>query len=385
MEQKLLFVAGTRPEVIKLAPVYHAACKELPRIRSIWLSTGQHREISQAALNAFEIVPDIDLDVMQPNQSLPDLASTVMKRFNAILDEINPGMVVVQGDTTTAMTAAVCSYYRKVAVAHVEAGLRSFDLDHPYPEEANRRLISIVARLHFAPTRRAADNLISEGLEADKVRITGNTVIDALLRLPPRVTASTQPLVPRLRAGQRLILVTSHRREAWGSELSGICRALARLRDDFADTVIVYPVHPNPNVRATVMTLLGNQERIHLVDPLDYFDFVELMRAAYLILTDSGGVQEEAPTFRVPVLVLRRVTERPEAVEQGSTRLVGTDTETIVREASALLRDRQAYSRMQELPNPFGDGRASERIVESIGEFLGAVPDHADTFDRMAP
>jgi UDP-N-acetylglucosamine 2-epimerase (non-hydrolysing) len=317
-------------------------------------------------LQVFGIRPDMDLDLMQPNQSLSAITCRVLQAVDDVLQRVPLDCLMVQGDTTTAFAASLAAFYRKVPVAHVEAGLRSRDNFNPYPEEVNRRLTSVVTDVNFAPTPLARDNLLGEGVAARSIVTTGNTVVDAVKMLA-EMNAIERPLpegVPD--DGSRMILITSHRRESWGTELENICDAIVTLVRDFPDVRVVYPVHMNPNVRKTVLARLDNAERIHLTEPLDYFGFLSLLRRCYLVLTDSGGVQEEAPTFGKPVLVLRKVTERPEASMMGLSRIVGTSREAIVEEASALLSNADAYRAMAEGENPYGDGRASERIVESL-------------------
>lgn len=338
-------------------------------MKALWIATGQHREMLQSAQQAFGISPDFDFDLMRNNQSLGVLTGHIALQFDALLEAENPSLVIVQGDTTTALAAALSSYYRRVPVAHVEAGLRSHDLENPYPEESNRRLIGVMADIHFAPTKLAGSNLIEEGIAPDKVLVTGNTVVDALEALRDRIDPAP-PSLAAIPASHRMLLVTAHRREAWGDDLAHICQALLTIRDRIADVDIVFPVHLNPNVRRLVLPMLGNEARIHLIEPVNYLDFLGLMRRATLVLTDSGGIQEEAPSFRLPVLVMRRLTERPEAVLQGLAKIVGMDATTIIAEACRLLSDAEAYARMTSKPNPFGDGHASERIVRAITRFL---------------
>jgi UDP-N-acetylglucosamine 2-epimerase (non-hydrolysing) len=359
-------VLGTRPEAIKLAPVIFELQKRAGEIRGVVISTSQHRQMLDQVLQVFGIRPDMDLDLMQPNQSLSAITCRVLQAVDDVLQRVPLDCLMVQGDTTTAFAASLAAFYRKVPVAHVEAGLRSRDNFNPYPEEVNRRLTSVVTDVNFAPTPLARDNLLGEGVAARSIVTTGNTVVDAVKMLA-EMNAIERPLpegVPD--DGSRMILITSHRRESWGTELENICDAIVTLVRDFPDVRVVYPVHMNPNVRKTVLARLDNAERIHLTEPLDYFGFLSLLRRCYLVLTDSGGVQEEAPTFGKPVLVLRKVTERPEASMMGRSRIVGTSREAIVEEASALLSNADAYRAMAEGENPYGDGRASERIVESL-------------------
>ncbi len=353
-----------------MAPVILAFRHLAAEFRLTLISTAQHRQMLDQVLNLFDLTPDLDLDVMRPNQGLADLTARVLEQMTKALQELQPDLLVIQGDTTTVLAAALASFYQKVPVAHVEAGLRSYDIHHPFPEEINRLLASVLTTIHLAPTVSARDNLRREGVESGRVVVTGNTVVDALLSLrdmPFDREALERSLGSK---GQRLVLVTSHRRESWGHDLEEICWALRDLVVAFPDIHLIYPVHLNPNVRQPVHTILGGVERVSLSAPLDYLSFINLMQASYLILTDSGGIQEEAPTFQVPVLVLRQVTERPEAVQAGLAALVGTNRQDIVAAASRLLSDAVAYRRMQQGPNPFGDGRAVERIVSAIRRWL---------------
>lgn len=324
-------------------------------------------------LDVFGIKPDLDLDLMQPNQTLNSLTCRVLQGIDTILAKDPLDCLMVQGDTTTAFAAALAAFYRRIPVAHVEAGLRSRDINNPYPEEVNRRLAAVVTQMHFPPTPLARQNLLHEGVAPESVHVTGNTVVDAV-RILLEKEAISKPLpegVPD--DGSRIVLVTSHRRESWGTELENICKAILEIASSFPDTRVIYPVHMNPNVRGTVNELLGNVDRVHLTAPLDYFEFLSLLRRAYLVLTDSGGVQEEAPFFGKPVLVLRKVTERPEASMLGLSKIVGTSREAIAGEAALLLTDQQAYRRMAEGGNPYGDGRAAERIVTVLTRWQNGV------------
>src|SRR5437588_2524426 len=362
-------VFGTRPEAIKLAPVIFELRRRPDEFQLALISTAQHRHMLDQVLDIFEITPDVDLDLMTPNQTLAGITCRVLQAMDELLQQRPLDCLMVQGDTTTAFAAALAAFYRKVPVAHVEAGLRSRDIFNPYPEEVNRRLASVTTHLHFAPTQLARENLLAEAVEAERIVVTGNTVVDAQHILVER-GAADQPLpagVPD--DGKRIVLLTSHRRESWGTELQNVCDAVLDLVERFDDIRIVYPVHMNPNVRDTVQTRLGNVDRVHLTAPLDYFAFLSLLRRSYLILTDSGGVQEEAPTFGKPVLVLRKVTERPEASMAGLSIIVGTSRERIVTEASRLLSDAVAYRAMSEAENPYGDGRAAARIAESLARW----------------
>lgn len=315
-------------------------------------------------LRIFELTPDIDLDIMRPNQSLESLTSILMKKLTAVLAQIRPDLVLIEGDTTTVMVSALAAFYKKIPVAHVEAGLRTQDLYNPFPEEINRRIVSVLATIHFAPTKNAANNLKKEGIPSSRIFITGNTVVDALLDISRKIEAYPLPL--KLSPGKRLLLVTAHRRESFGKPLENICRALKDVAEKNPEVEIVYPVHPNPNVQEKAFSLLQHTERIYLTEPFDYINFLLLMKKSYLILTDSGGIQEEAPTFKKPVLVLRTTTERPEGVAAGIAKVVGTDRKRIVEETQRLLDDRQEYLRMTRKRNPYGDGKAAERIRDIL-------------------
>src|SRR6266566_3320678 len=360
----VLVVIGTRPEAIKLAPVVRAARASGFDVQVC--VTGQHREMLRPVLELFDIAPDHDLDLMTPGQTLSRLTAAALEGTTRVIEKCNPSWVIVQGDTTTALAAALAAFYRGVPVAHVEAGLRTNDKRQPFPEEANRRMVDDLADLHFPPTERARANLLREGHSGATLRVTGNTGIDALryaISLDYEIARGPLAALPRDR---RIVLVTAHRRESFGDGMVAICRALERLVRETDDIQVVYPVHLNPKVQDPVRARLTDNDRITLLPPLDYMSLIQLMRASTLILTDSGGIQEEAPTLGRPVLVLRDVTERPEAVEAGCARLVGTNESRIVREARRLLEDDAAYQRMAHVANPFGDGHASERIVDAL-------------------
>jgi UDP-N-acetylglucosamine 2-epimerase (non-hydrolysing) len=364
---RIIAVLGTRPEAIKLALVIHELRRRPAEFETAVVHTGQHRTMLDHALQHFKIKPDFDLDVMRPNQTLSSLTGRVLDTVENACHRFGPNMVLVQGDTTTAFASALAAYYCKIPVGHIEAGLRSHDIYNPFPEEANRRLVSVVTEIHFAPTANSRDSLMAEGIPAAKIVVTGNTVVDALRGLSqlPHSWEDT-PLAGIPEDGSRLVLVTSHRRESLGTDQQNMCLALKDLVSKYPDIRVIYPVHMNPNVRSTIHALLGDRERIHLTEPLDYITFVSSLRRCFMVLTDSGGIQEEAPTFHKPVLVLRRVTERPEASEFGLARIIGMSREGIVREAERLLTDKEAYLDMSAGGNPYGDGRAAERIVEAI-------------------
>ncbi len=383
----LVLAIGTRPEAIKLGPIVAALRKRPDVFETTVLLTGQHRELVADILPLFEIEPDIDLDLMRPGQELPDLTARVVTAMSSALKQLHPDMLIVQGDTTSVFGAALAAFYRRVPVAHVEAGLRTGDLSRPYPEEANRRLTGVLSHLHFAPTPRAKENLLREGVDAERILVTGNTVVDAIAALMERpfsIAESPLSAVPFEKG--RLVLVTAHRRESWGDGLRNICASILELCQRFSDLRFVLPVHPNPNVVSTVQELLAGRDRIHLLAPLDYLSFLNLMRRCDLILSDSGGVQEEAPSFGKQVLLLREVTERPEAFELGYSRIVGTDPRRIVEESSRILTD-QATPPQGVGYNPYGDGRATKRIVQALLRYFhGAKPllDSAEEFHSTA-
>jgi UDP-N-acetylglucosamine 2-epimerase (non-hydrolysing) len=370
--KRILVVFGTRPEAIKLCPLVsvlrgHRFCCLLETVVCV---TAQHREMLDQVLAAFEITPEYDLDLMRPGQTLIALTARVLAGLESVLTEVKPSLVIVQGDTTTTLCAALAAFYAGVPVAHVEAGLRTFDMHAPFPEEMNRVVAGRLADLHFAATDWAADNLVREGVSTESIQVTGNTGIDAVLSIYDglergRLSGLSLPLD----TSRKLILVTAHRRESFGEAFVRICQAIANLagRDDVQ---VVWPVHLNPNVQDTVHKILGGQSNVVLVEPVDYLPFVDLMRRAYLLITDSGGVQEEGPSLGKPVLVLREKTERPEAVRAGTVKLVGTNQDAIVTEATRLLDDRAEYERMARLHNPYGDGKASGRIAERISSYL---------------
>ena len=370
---RILTVIGTRPEAIKMAPLVRRLATD-PRFESRLCVTGQHREMLDAALAAFDLRPDYDLHIMKPGQQLADIAAGALTGLGPVLDEFKPDRVLVQGDTTTTLAAAIAAYYKRIKVGHVEAGLRTGDLLAPWPEEGNRRLTTGIADLHFAPTRTSRQNLLNEGVSDERIFVTGNTVIDALLMTREQLCTNAglrrefDSRYAWLRQDARLILVTGHRRENFGAGFENICHALAQLAARFPDCQILYPVHLNPNVREPVYRILGGIPNVRLDEPADYQPFVYLMDRSTLIITDSGGVQEEAPSLGKPVLVMREVTERPEAVEAGTVKLVGTDVERIVAEASRLLEDPAAYESMSRAINPYGDGRAIERIVSILAD-----------------
>ena len=365
---RILVVFGTRPEAIKLFPLIHALRRTDADVRVC--VTGQHREMLDQVLEIARIVPDHDLDLMLPNQSLDMLTSRLLTELGKVMDADRPDRVVVQGDTATAMVGALTAYYRKIPVAHVEAGLRSGNIYHPWPEEVNRKVVGAIADLHFAPTDTARDALIAENVPAERIHVTGNTVIDALIETRARVdsdaglAAAIAPVADRF-AGKRIVAVTTHRRENFGEGLKSVAHAVRRIAQR-PDVAIIFPVHPNPNVRAPMADVLGGIDNVAMIDPLDYPNFVRLLSLCHFVMTDSGGVQEEAPALAKPVLVMRETTERPEGVVAGTAKLVGNDEEVIVTEASRLLDDSASYEAMARAHNPFGDGKSSERIARII-------------------
>jgi len=369
-------IVGTRPEAIKLAPVIKALRESGDDFKVRVVTSGQHGEICRSALTAFGLTADSELDIEPITGSLADAAGNLLRAFGRRFADTRPDLILVQGDTTTAMTAALAGFYAQVPVVHVEAGLRSGDLAHPFPEEANRQIIDAVSDILLPPTPRAQSNLYRAGFAVERCPITGNTVVDALQQL----CASHSPVLHGTGleeadlVGRQLILVTMHRRESWGDDLEKICCAIREIVQRWANVIVALPVHPNPNVQKPVCQLLGGHPRIKLLPPLNYIPFLALMRRAYLILTDSGGVQEEAPSLGVPVLVLRKTTERPEAAEAGLARVIGTDRSAILAHVENLLEDKHAYFRMASAVNPYGDGLASERIVEVLRNWRAGRP-----------
>ncbi len=365
---KVLSIIGTRPEVIKMAPVLLEMKKYPDRLTSILVSTAQHREMLDQVLKVFDIKPDIDLNLMKPNQTLSHITIAAIAGIERVIQEAKPDIVLTQGDTTTVFAASLAAFYCRVPVGHVEAGLRSFDKFNPYPEEINRKLTDCVSDYFFAPTVTARRNLLNEGIAEEKIFVTGNTVVDALkyaLQLPYSFPDNPElSLIPW--KGSRILLVTAHRRENWDAPLRNVCEALKELVQRFHDLHVVYPVHLNPAVKTTVHQVLKDSERVHLIGPADYLTFIHLMKHAHIILTDSGGVQEEAPSLGKPVLVMRKLTERPEAYEAGVARIVGTYKDNIVSEVSTLLTDENAYQEMARVENPYGDGEAGQRIINII-------------------
>lgn len=361
---KVLTIFGTRPEAIKMAPLVKEIEKNSSEMESIVCVTAQHRQILDQVLELFEIQPDYDLDIMKDNQDLWSLTSDVLLKTKNVIDEVKPDVVLVHGDTTTSMAAALSAFYAKIPVGHVEAGLRTFDKYYPFPEEINRVFTDSICTYHFAPTDKSVENLLKTKIPEDNIYKTGNTVIDALLYTVENHKEEVEGLT--LNPNLKTILLTSHRRENFGEPIREICMAVLELVKRNKDIEVVYPVHPNPNVRQPVYELLDKQERIHLIKPLEYAQFCSLMKKAYIIMTDSGGVQEEAPSLGKPVLVLRDTTERPEAIEYGTVQLVGTNKAKIMSTVQELLDDKCKYQKMAEAVNPYGDGKSSKRIVEIL-------------------
>ncbi|MFT6925947.1 MAG: UDP-N-acetylglucosamine 2-epimerase (non-hydrolyzing) [Psychromonas sp.] len=376
MLMKILIVFGTRPEAIKMAPLVDALKKQ-PGIDAKVCVTAQHREMLDQVLELFSITPDYDLNIMKPGQSLSDVTTNILLGLEPILKNFKPQLVLVHGDTSTTLSSSLAAFYQQIPIGHVEAGLRTGDLYSPWPEEGNRRLTSAITSLHFAPTERSKANLIREGISADKIEVTGNTVIDALMQVINKLKNNTQlsdklaAHFSLLDANKKLILVTGHRRESFGGGFERICEALTEVASRNNDVQIIYPVHLNPHVIEPVNRILGNVKNVHLIKPQDYLPFVYLMDKAHIILTDSGGIQEEAPSLGKPVLVMRDVTERPEALSAGTVQLVGTDKNKIVSAIEKLLQNEITYNRMSRAHNPYGDGQACEKIINKIMNSLG--------------
>ena len=376
-KMKVMTVFGTRPEAIKMAPLVKEMKKHENDIETIVTVTAQHREMLDQVLHVFEITPDYDLNVMKSRQSLKDVTIRVLDGLDRVFKEVKPDIVLVHGDTSTTFVASLAAYYNQISVGHVEAGLRTWNKYSPFPEEMNRQLTGVIADLHFAPTKKAAQNLLNENKHPDSIFITGNTAIDAL-----QTTVKEHyhhPVLEKI-GKDKMILVTAHRRENLGEPMRQMFKAIRRLIDEFPDIQVVYPVHLNPVVRETADEILGNNPRIHLIDPLEVIDFHNFLAKAHIIMTDSGGIQEEAPSLGVPVLVLRDTTERPEGIEAGTLKLAGTDEETIYNLAKQLLTDEAEYEKMARASNPYGDGKASYRIVQSILYHFGKINRRPDPF-----
>lgn len=366
MKKKIMLVFGTRPEAIKMIPVILELQKHQDKFQSVLVSTGQHREMLDQILTLFGIKPDYDLNIMKKDQSLSDIVVNSIKGLDPIIKKEKPDLLLVQGDTSTAFAAALTAFQHTVAVGHVEAGLRTFDNYNPYPEEMNRKLISQIASLSFAPTLKSKQNLLAEKVLENTIYLTGNTVIDALF-LTIKKPCDLTKLGIEFPKNKKMILLTTHRRESFGKPMEDTCSAVAYLANKYKDEIyFIFPVHPNPNVRRVVQEKLKGLSNVILTDPLDYLPFTHLMEKANFILTDSGGVQEEAPSLGKPVLVLRETTERPEAVSVGCVKLIGTDKDIVIKEAESLITDKEAYAKMAKAVNPYGDGKAAKRIVEAL-------------------
>lgn len=373
---KIAAIFGTRPDTIKMAPVLHALRKYPLEFRVITIATAQHREMLDQVLKIFKIKVDRDFDIMRPRQSLSHIVQRALGMLDAAFRDIHPDLILVQGDTSTTIVGSLAAFYHKIPIGHIEAGLRTDDKYRPFPEEMNRRLTSSLADLHFAPTATARDALLAENVPREKIFVTGNTVIDALLTTVEKKYKFRDPLLQGLleenrRLKRRIVLITCHRRENWGSPMHAVCNAIKKLADRYRDGTFLFPVHLNPVVREVVYPILGGLDNVSLIEPLDYQSFVNLMNKSHLILTDSGGVQEEAPSLGKPVLVLREVTERPEAIRAGTVKLVGLNERKIFSEAAHLLDSPVAYDRMATATNPYGDGRAAWRIVEILRQHFG--------------
>jgi UDP-N-acetylglucosamine 2-epimerase (non-hydrolysing) len=372
-KKKILTVFGTRPEAIKMAPLVHALAAD-ERFEAKVCVTAQHREMLDQVLELFEITPDYDLNLMKPGQDLTDITCGILQGLKPILSEFKPDYVLVHGDTATTFSTTLAAYYQQIKVGHVEAGLRTGNIYSPWPEEGNRKLTGTLADLHFSPTETSKKNLLKESTPENKIIVTGNTVIDALLEVIEKLEsnlelkASLQEKFDFLDSEKRLVLITGHRRESFGGGFERICEAIAQMAQKFPDVEFVYPMHLNPNVREPVNRLLKGLTNVFLIEPLDYLPFVYLMNKAYVLLTDSGGIQEEAPSLGKPVLVMRDTTERPEAVDAGTVMLVGTDVDTIVKELSTLLTSESAYKEMSFAHNPYGDGKACQRICDALAK-----------------
>jgi UDP-N-acetylglucosamine 2-epimerase (non-hydrolysing) len=375
---RIMTVFGTRPEAVKMAPVV-ARLRESAEFEPVVVVTAQHREMLDQVLRLFDIVPDRDLDIMLPEQTLFDISTRALSGLDPVLRDLRPSMVLVQGDASSTMLGALAAFYHQIPIGHVEAGLRTWDKYQPFPEEVNRRMTSVLADLHFAPTAGSRDNLLREGVPPGRIVVTGNTVIDALLEVAGRSDVALPDGMPEL-DGRRMVLVTTHRRENWGEPLRRIYMALVDLLERFPDVLIVFSVHRNPAVRRIAEETLGGHPRAYLIEPPDYGPWVRLEARAHLILTDSGGIQEEAPSLGTPVLVLREVTERPEGVSAGTVELVGTSRERVVERASRLLADPAAHAAMARARNPYGDGRAAQRIVAALRRWFKLSNDTPDEF-----
>ena len=371
--KKVLAVFGTRPEAVKMAPLVHAFAAD-DRFEAKVCVTGQHREMLDQVLELFEIKPDFDLNLMKPGQSLSEITTAILNGIKPVLEEFKPDVVLVHGDTATTFATALAAYYQKISVGHIEAGLRTGNIYSPWPEEANRKLTGVITKYHFAPTETSNDNLLAENVSEKLIFVTGNTVIDALFWVRNKILENEElrgelaKLYPMLSSSKKLILVTGHRRESFGGGFERICESLRRIALNYPNCQIVYPVHLNPNVQEPVNRLLIGLDNVYLISPQDYLPFVYLMTQATIILTDSGGIQEEAPSLGKPVLLMRETTERPEAVKAGTVKLVGTDADRIYMEVSRLLTEKNVYQQMSQAHNPYGDGKACQRILAILSQ-----------------
>ena len=364
---KVMSIFGTRPEAIKMAPLVKGL-ERRKEIESIVCVTAQHREMLDQVLNTFDIKPDYDLNIMKQGQSLADVTTRALVGLEEVIKEVKPDIVLVHGDTTTTFAGALAAFYNQVAIGHVEAGLRTYDKYSPYPEEMNRQMVDRLSDMYFAPTEISKDNLLKENIDESKIYITGNTAIDAMSTTVDE--NYTHPELDWINAGERMILLTAHRRENLGEPMRHIFRAIKRVVDEFSDVKVIYPIHMNPKVREVANEVFGDADRVKLIEPLEVFDFHNFQNKSYIILTDSGGIQEEAPSLGKPVLVLRDTTERPEGIKAGTLKLVGTDENVIYEETKKLLLDKKEYEKMSKASNPYGDGHASERIVDAIIEYF---------------
>lgn len=370
--KRILFIFGTRPEAIKMAPLIHLASKEALNFKVC--VTGQHKEMLNQVLELFGILPDYDLQVMEPGQSLENLSANILLKLKPVIDEYKPDLILIHGDTTTTLASSLTAFYNHIDVGHVEAGLRTGDIYSPWPEEINRKIASLITKYHFAPTKKSMENLLSEGIKNSNIIVTGNTVIDSLFWVKENfldkqdINHQLETKFNFLDFRKKIILVTGHRRESFGDGFKRICNSLERIADTFKNIQIVYPVHMNPNVSTIVNKMLGDKRNLFLIKPQEYLEFCFLMKKSYFVITDSGGIQEEAPSLGKPVLVLRDTSERPEAIEAGTVKLVGTDQDTIFNEAKALIDDKDKYLKMSKSHNPYGDGKASKRIINFIKE-----------------
>jgi UDP-N-acetylglucosamine 2-epimerase (non-hydrolysing) len=371
--KKIMIIFGTRPEAIKLCPLVRELKEHADIFKLAVCVTAQHREMLDQVLKVFDVIPDFDLNLMRDNQTLFDITCSCLRETGTIIQKVRPDMVIVQGDTTTTFVSSLAAYYHRIPVGHVEAGLRTGNKYSPFPEEINRKITGVIADLHFPPTQKSKENLLSEGISEDKIVVTGNTVIDALLWVRDKIHTEGKDYkeLRKIDFSKKIILVTGHRRENFGAELVNICKALRDIAKRYKDVEIVYPVHLNPNVRAPVYKILSGIDNIKLIEPLDYQPFVYLMDKSYFIISDSGGIQEEASSLSKPVLVTRNTTERPEAVEAGAVKLVGTSMEIIIEETKNLLINHVQYSRMSNIRNPYGDGYACKRIVSALIDYFG--------------